>query len=210
MTNTKERILATALHLFARDGYEAVSVSDIAGELGMTKGALYKHYRNKRAIFDSIVAQMIQLDRQRAQEYAVPEAPYETAAEAYRQTEPESIREYSVAQYHFWTSDAFASDFRKMLALEQYRSPEMNALYQSCLVSGPVGYLEDLFRTMMENKRLRDGDPRQLAIEFFAPLFLLIQMSDGGKNENAEARLSGFADEFFRKYAEKEEYENGD
>ena len=42
--NTKENILQVALTLFARDGYEAVSVSMIAGELGMTKGALYKHY----------------------------------------------------------------------------------------------------------------------------------------------------------------------
>ena len=48
MSDTKEKILFTALRLFARDGYEAVSVSAIAGELGMTKGALYKHYKNKR------------------------------------------------------------------------------------------------------------------------------------------------------------------
>ena len=44
MQDTKEKILRTALLLFARDGYEAVSVSMIAGELGITKGALYKHY----------------------------------------------------------------------------------------------------------------------------------------------------------------------
>ena len=58
MENTKERILLTALELFARDGYEAVSVSTIAGALGMTKGALYRHYANKRAIFESIVKRM--------------------------------------------------------------------------------------------------------------------------------------------------------
>ena len=33
--NRKEEILIVALHLFARDGYEAVSVSQIAGELDM-------------------------------------------------------------------------------------------------------------------------------------------------------------------------------
>ena len=58
MNQTKEKIMQTALRLFARDGYEAVPVSAIAGELGMTKGALYKHYANKRAIFDSIVERM--------------------------------------------------------------------------------------------------------------------------------------------------------
>ena len=52
MTNTKEKILIIALRLFAIHGYEAVSVSQIAGELGMTKGALYRHYQNKRDIFN--------------------------------------------------------------------------------------------------------------------------------------------------------------
>ena len=55
MTDTKENILMTALYLFARDGYEAVSVSAIAGELGMTKGALYRHYKNKRDIDSRIL-----------------------------------------------------------------------------------------------------------------------------------------------------------
>ena len=50
MTDTKEKILAVALQLFAKDGYEAVSVSKIAEKLGITKGALYKHYENKKDI----------------------------------------------------------------------------------------------------------------------------------------------------------------
>ena len=62
---TKEDILIVALHLFARDGYEAVSVSQIAGELGMTKGALYRHYESKRDIFEHIVKSMEQGDGNR-------------------------------------------------------------------------------------------------------------------------------------------------
>ena len=60
MGNRKEEILIVALHLFARDGYEAVSVSQIAGELDMTKGALYRHYKSKRDIFDCIAWRMEQ------------------------------------------------------------------------------------------------------------------------------------------------------
>ena len=56
--DTKERILLSALRLFARDGYEAVSVSSIAAELSITKGALYRHYQSKRDIFDHILARM--------------------------------------------------------------------------------------------------------------------------------------------------------
>ena len=66
MSDTKEKIMMTALRLFAKDGYEAVSVSRIAGELGMTKGALYKHYKNKRDIFDSILNHVCRLDMERS------------------------------------------------------------------------------------------------------------------------------------------------
>lgn len=67
MGNTKEEILTVAVHLFARDGYEAVSVSRIAGELGMTKGVLYRHYQNKRDIFEHIVKRMEQGDSEQAE-----------------------------------------------------------------------------------------------------------------------------------------------
>ena len=56
MSDMKERILETALRLFAEGGYEGTSTGDIAKVLGVTKGALYRHYRNKRAILDAIVA----------------------------------------------------------------------------------------------------------------------------------------------------------
>ena len=40
---TKERILEAALELFAQSGYSRTSMNDIAKQLGITKGALYKH-----------------------------------------------------------------------------------------------------------------------------------------------------------------------
>ena len=118
MSDTREKILMTALHLFARDGYEAVSVSTIAGELGMTKGALYKHYKNKRDIFDSIVERMYQIDSQRAKKYEVPQVKYEIQPNAYKNQSVEKIMDFTIAQFIFWTEDDFASDFRKMLTLE--------------------------------------------------------------------------------------------
>ena len=66
MANRKEEILIVALHLFARDGYEAVSVSQIARALVITKGALYRHFKSKRDIFDCIVQRMEQGDSEQA------------------------------------------------------------------------------------------------------------------------------------------------
>lgn len=111
MTDTKERILQTALRLFAEDGYEAVSVSTIAGELGMTKGALYKHYKNKQDIFDSIVARMEQRDAEQAGDYEVPEGTVDEMEEAYQSTSLKQLLEFSKSPVSLLDGGAFASRF---------------------------------------------------------------------------------------------------
>ncbi len=189
MAATKENILHTALRLFAMDGYEAVSVSDIAGELGMTKGALYKHYKNKRDIFDSIVERIYQIDVERAKKYEVPEETFDKSPSAYRNTEVDKIKVFIEAQFHLCTEDEFFSNFRKMLTLEQYRNPEIMELYQKCLVSGPVSYMEDLFREMMEQGIWNKSNPKQLALEFYAPFYLLVSISDTTPDKKEAAGL---------------------
>ena len=189
MAATKENILHTALRLFARDGYEAVSVSDIAGELGMTKGALYRHYKNKRDIFDSIVERIYQIDVERAKKYEVPEETFDKSPSAYRNTEVDKIKVFIEAQFHLCTEDEFFSNFRKMLTLEQYRNPEIMELYQKCLVSGPVSYMEDLFREMMEQGIWNKSNPKQLALEFYAPFYLLVSISDTTPDKKEAADL---------------------
>lgn len=92
MSEMKEKILRTALRLFAQEGYEAVSISRIAGALGLSKGALYRHYRDKRDVLDSIVREMERRDAEGAQEYALPGAE-ETQAMAARRTEENGAQE---------------------------------------------------------------------------------------------------------------------
>lgn len=201
MADTKENILITALKLFAMDGYEAVSVRTIAEELGMTKGALYRHYKNKRAIFDSIVERMIQIDAERARDYQMPVEKYDITPDAYENASVESIQKYTIEQFKFWTEDDFASYFRKMLTLEQYRNTEMAELYSQCIISGPVAYMEDLFRELIKKGVFRVENPRQLAVEFYAPLFLLINMFDKtGENEDLVDILNNHTKHFIQRY----------
>ena len=202
MGDTKERILIKALHLFASDGYEAVSVSAIAGQLGITKGALYRHYKSKRDIFDRIVEKMYQLDAARSRQYQVPEDTYAAAPAAYRAVSIQSIRAFTLAQFSFWTQDAFASDFRRMLALEQYRNAEMAALYSQCIVSGPAAYMKDVFREMILDGTLREADPELLAGAYYAPVFWLIQVADHcADHRKLQERLSRHIEAFFAEYA---------
>ena len=177
MGNRKEEILIVALHLFARDGYEAVSVSQIAGELDMTKGALYRHYKSKRDIFDCIVQRMEQQDSEQARQNEVPEESIENVPEEYKNVSVEDFVGYSKSMFEYWTEDDFASSFRKMLTLEQFRNEEMQNLYQQYLVSGPAEYVKDLFKNM-EIK-----NPEEEAVKFYANMFFYYSVYDGATDK---------------------------
>lgn len=200
MSDTKEKILITALHLFAKNGYEAVSVSMIAGKLGITKGALYRHFKNKRDILQSIVERMRDADRERAEKYSMPEGTMEETAEAYRQTSLDIIADYSKAQFRYWTEEEFPSDFRKLLTLEQYHDPEMSRLYEQYLSSGPLMYMADIFSVLAGSRE----DAMQTALEFFGPFFLLLSAYDSAADKASVTELlDSHVDSFTARLKEK-------
>ena len=187
--DTKERILETALELFAQSGYLGTSMSDIAHRLGITKAALYKHYAGKQEILNQIVARMKELDGARAREYEMPEgAPGDApgdAAEVYLHTPAERIRAYSVAQFDHWTKEPFSANFRRMLTLEQYRDPALARLYRDCLAAGPLTYMAAIFRSLTDSDRAA----MQLALEFYGPMYLLYSVYDGAEDKASVAPL---------------------
>lgn len=177
MADTKEAILTAALTLFAANGYEAVSVSQIAGRLGITKGALYRHYQNKRDIFDHILSRMEDMDLQQAKKFDLPEKAPEEDSSAYARASVQRLAEFSKAQYRYWTENEFASLFRRMLTLEQFRSREMQALYQNYLVSGPVRYVEEILRCNGFSA------PGERAAAFFGTMFLCFSLYDSAEDK---------------------------
>lgn len=53
--DTRDRILAAAGHVFARKGYQAASLDEVAQSAGMTKGAIYWHFRSKSDLFFALL-----------------------------------------------------------------------------------------------------------------------------------------------------------
>lgn len=183
--NTKERILEEALKLFAQSGYMGTSMNDIAAKLGVTKAALYKHYTSKQEILDNIVERMNQMDMERAKKYEMPEGNMEEVVDGYKSTALDKIKQFTKVQFLHWTEEEFPSCFRKMLTLEQYRDSEMANLYQNYLAEGPVAYIEAIFAGLTENKK----DARQLALNFYGPIFLLYSIYDGADDKQSVVEL---------------------
>ncbi|MDD6039058.1 MAG: hypothetical protein PUD20_09740 [bacterium] len=67
-----------------------------------------------------------------------------------------------------------ASQFRKMVTLEQYRSQMMADLYKRYLIDGPIEYMTQLFCRMLGD----DEAARQFAYAFYSPIYMLYSEYD--------------------------------
>ena len=56
---TRTRILASALALFAKRGYDRTTFNDIAARLKLTKGAVYWHFESKEALLMALLDEML-------------------------------------------------------------------------------------------------------------------------------------------------------
>ena len=52
---TQENIISIATKLFLEKGYEKTSVQDIANTLGMTRGAVFHHFKSKEDILNEVI-----------------------------------------------------------------------------------------------------------------------------------------------------------
>lgn len=193
--DTKQRILSESLRLFSENGYDAVSVAEIASAVGIKAPSLYKHYKSKRDIFDSILKKMSEADGFYADENDMPNVD-----DDYNNVSLESIKTFSVAMFKHWTDNEFAARFRRMLSLERFKNSEMAELYKSYISSGPLDYMKEVFAGM----NYSENDAGQLALSFYGPMFMLYTVYDESENKKeivlqAEMHINKFIDDLREK-----------
>ena len=65
---TRTRIMASALALFAKKGYDRTTFNDIAARLNLTKGAVYWHFESKEALLMALLDEMLAKFRRQIEE----------------------------------------------------------------------------------------------------------------------------------------------
>lgn len=188
--DTKADIVREALQLFAERGYDGVGVRDIAEAVGIQPPSLYKHYASKQSIFDAVVERMNAAYDALVREIQMPDGSMPQLAKGYATLPPGTIEAMSVAMFRYWTEDQQAVLFRRLLVMEQYRNPAIGRLYRSYFMEKPLEHQEKLFAEMMKVGFFEDDDAQLMAIEFFAPILLLMTASDGCESAAERDRLA--------------------
>ena len=191
--DTKDRILDEALRQFSQKGYDGTNIRELTASLGLVKSSMYKHYKSKEEIWNSLLDRMIAYYNERfGSAENLPPVP-DTLDELVAMT----MRMVDITVH-----DEKIVMTRKLLSIEQYRDDRARQLATKHFLTGLTEMFTYIFDGMMKKGLLRNDDPRMLAFAYTAPVSSLIHLCDRepGKAAEAISQIKAFSRHFIKTY----------
>ena len=176
--DTKQRILDEALTLFSEKGYANVYVGEIADRVGIKAPSLYKHYKNKRAIFDAIIDEMNARFAEQAKAMAVNGSDAAADSAIYQQMSEDHLLGIGRQFFLYFLHDDYNRRFRKMLTIEQFADPELAGIYTKLYVDDPLAYQSMLLGMVASSEMLKTDNVEIMTLHFYAPIYYLLTICD--------------------------------
>lgn len=190
--STKDRILDSALTLFSEKGYDGVGVDLIAENAGIKGPSLYKHFKGKEDILDSLITKV---EGYYEDNFGSVNNPGKTPSSM------DELMTLSLKRVEFTLHDPMIKKVRRMLTMEQFRNRRIALLTSKYNIDSVQEIYHRIFQAMMDNGIMRKTDPALLSMFFAAPVSLLIQMCDREPDREQEAMER--IEVFFRYFAEE-------
>lgn len=197
--NTKQEILDTALELFSHRGYSAVSIRDIGNIVGIKESTIYYHFKNKQDIFDELLKRFEEITN------AKPEKFNKELAKVTKIEEEAFIAVGVGILTDYFLKDQILQ-FIRMLMIEQHVNKEAASLYHQVLFEIPLKHNSMVFEALMQMGCFKKADAGYLAVEYYAPIFLVFQryFASGEVTEEnldkAVKEVSVHLKNFYKKY----------
>ena len=185
--NTKQRIIENALILFSEKGYEAVTVANIAQAVGIKAPSLYKHFKSKQDIFESILTELQSRYEAQASMMHIGGMNAKEDAEHYLHISADILENMVKGLFTFFLHDEYTARFRKMMTIEQFKNADIAILYSKQYFDDVITYQEILFSNLMQQGLIREADAKTVAFQFFTPILSLIALCDRQPEREAEA-----------------------
>lgn len=202
--STKERITEKALTLFAEKGYKGTSVKNIADAVGIKDASLYNHFKSKQEIFDSIVTLISKHISSLSEQLGLPQydKEKEETSELFKKLDIQNLKELSKKAFTFYLTDPYISKFWKIAHMEQYQNEQIYSMFRQIFIDNAISYQTKLFQEMIDINILKKRDARAAAINFYAPIFLLLTRysNETDKMNDALDILDKQIEEFFYIY----------
>ena len=201
--NTKQEILEASLELFSAQGFEATSISQIAGSVGIRKASLYSHFESKQAILDALVKEVLE---QYGTHSIFAKSNWEKDSDNLPRT-PDAAVQMIQGQIRYILHDPSISRARKMLVIEQFQNPELAKLQTKQNYSDVLQYFTGFVKQLIRQGILSQDDPEIMAAQLCLPISVWINLCDREPDREAEVmELAGkHIRQFFRLYQQEEQ-----
>lgn len=177
MKTSKEEILHESLKLFAKKGYEAVSVKEIATAVGIKEASLYNHFKNKKDIFDSIVKKC----HSEAKDYFTNnQIPFDETSDItiYKNIPLPLFTEMILKVMNLFLHDENHRLFRQLLLISQFSNEQIKEIYKELYYTNIITFQSKIFRMLVTIGEFKQADPMQIAIDFYGVPFMLMHTCD--------------------------------
>ena len=162
--HTKQNIQQTALDLFSKQGYSAVSIRDIGKLVGIKESTIYYHYKNKQDIFQELLKEVQELTNQMEQ-------LFQSRFIMTTKIEKESFILVGLGLLENYLLDQRVHKFISMLSIERHVNKEAALLYQRILFDNPINHNILVFKQMLDSGYFKNGDAESLALEYYSYIY---------------------------------------
>jgi AcrR family transcriptional regulator len=168
--STRDKIMDVALNMFSERGYEAVSIRDICGEVGIKESTLYYHFKNKEDILNSLIDKfrshidglLIHVD----EIAGTPGKKEKKSDDAGLQM----MDSYMIDSYLF---DPFCNLMLRLMMIEQFHNEEIRALYEKTLFTDPYEIQLSVFRKLSSAGAIPEKDVEWIVKEYHSYMTML-------------------------------------
>jgi AcrR family transcriptional regulator len=201
ITNTtKAKILEIAIELFSKNGYSGSSIRDITKEVGIKESSLYKHFKNKDEILETIFVNFqIETDK------LLPPIEYLDRIVAMM-----SVKEFlqrGTENFIKHIDDPIVQRIWRIMYTEMFRNERAKRIYQDGIMNRTVDCLGLVFQKMIAVGKMKAVNPRTLAREYqYASVSFIFEynllLDEGKSTEEVMEKIKEHV-EFFSMIASK-------
>jgi AcrR family transcriptional regulator len=176
--NTREKIIYEALSLFSINGYDAVSVREIASAVKIKESSLYNHFKNKKDILNKIIEETLKRYYLTLENVKIPQSDEENVSELYNNINDNEFYDMCTKIFLFYLKDDYISKLRRLLTIEQYGNKEIGETFRYVFIDRILETQKKVLQNFIDSGRFIDGDAYTMALHFYSPIFLLLYKYD--------------------------------
>ena len=162
--NTKDKILEVSLSMFSTSGYDAVSIRDICGEVGIKESSLYYHFKNKQDILDFLMNKF--------EEY-INSLLLVLQSETVTGRDGLSFDWMDIYFFDRYLFDPFCNKMMRLMLIEQFHNEKIREAYERWLFTEPRKIETSVFLMLAKVGIMSDADATRTGLDFHAYMTML-------------------------------------